>query len=228
MASETILIIEDDPALLRGLRDNFEFEGYGVATADDGEKGLEAAVNDRADLIVLDIMLPKKSGYDVCKELRGGKVMTPIIMLTSRGQEIDKVLGLELGADDYITKPFSVRELLARVHAVLRRTVSDTSEEKIRRIGSLFIDFVHYTAKNEKGEVKLTHKEFALLKYFWQHKGHSISRDELIENVWGYDAYPTSRTVDNHIVKIRKIIETDPSNPRHILTVHGIGYKYVG
>jgi len=222
-----ILIIEDEEEMALGLKDNLEYEGHEVSIAEDGETGLQMALDNPPDLIILDIMLPKKSGYDVCKELRARKVITPIIMLTSRGQEIDKVLGLELGADDYITKPFSVRELLARIHAVLRRTVSDTDEGEICRIGGLFIDFVHYTAKNEKGEVKLTHKEFELLKYFWQHKGHSISRDELIENVWGYDAYPTSRTVDNHIVKIRKIIETDPSHPRHILTVHGIGYKYV-
>lgn len=222
-----ILIIEDEKEMALGLKDNLEYEGYDVQIADDGEKGLQMALENRPQLIILDIMLPVKSGFDVCKEIRAHKLSMPIIMLTARGEEIDKVLGLELGADDYITKPFSVRELSARVKAVLRRYREKSDGDRLHQIGKVYVDFQHYVAKDENGEIVLTHKEFEILKYFWQHSDQAIHRDELIQKVWGYDAYPTSRTVDNHIARLRKKIELDPAHPRHILTVHGIGYKFV-
>ena len=222
-----ILIIEDEKEMALGLKDNLEYEGHVVTIAGDGESGLQSAMENPPDLIILDIMLPKKSGFDVCRELRSRKSDKPIIMLTARGEEIDKVLGLELGADDYITKPFSVREFLARVKAVLRRNKIHSDEDNFCRIGKIRVDFNQYVARDDEGEMELTHKEFEILKYFLNHNAQSISRDRLIEEVWGYEAYPTTRTVDNHIVKLRKKIEQDPAHPRHILTVHGIGYKYI-
>ena len=223
-----ILIVEDEREMAAGLKDNFEFDGHTVYIAEDGEIGLDMALSEKPDLIILDVMLPKKSGYDVCKEIRAQKLTTPIIMLTARGQEIDKILGLELGADDYMTKPFSVRELLARVKAVLRRSEHDDKDiaEK-QKIGKITVDFQHYEASDENGKVEFSHKEFEILKYFLANRGKTISRDQLLDDVWGYEAFPTSRTVDNHILKLRKKIETDPARPRHILTVHGIGYKYI-
>ncbi len=224
-----ILVIEDERGMAYGLRDNFEFDGHEVALAFDGEEGLRKAEELAPDLIILDLMLPKKSGFDVCRELRAAGSNTPIIMLTARGQEIDKVLGLELGADDYITKPFSVRELLARVKAVLRRAGEPGSvAANWRRVGRLLVDFEHYQAQDERGqEVEMSVKEFDLLNYLVSHPGRAVSRDELLDKVWGYDNFPTSRTVDNFVVKLRKKVEVDPSKPRRILTVHGVGYKYV-
>jgi len=223
-----ILIIEDEPDMAAGLKDNFEFEGHDVIVAGDGESGLAMALSHTPDLILLDIMLPKKSGLDVCRELRMRKSKIPIIMLTAKGQEIDKVLGLELGADDYITKPFSVRELLARVKAVLRRS-PDPGDEPSESVsmGRLTLNFHYYEATDDKGPVEMTHREFELLKYFHEHAGKTISRDELLNQVWGYESYPTSRTVDNHILNLRKKLEVDPAHPRHLLTVHGVGYKYI-
>ncbi|MFC1569587.1 response regulator transcription factor [bacterium] len=223
-----ILIIEDEPDMAEGLKDNFEFEGHDVIIANDGESGLAMALSHTPDLILLDIMLPKKSGLDVCRELRMRKSKIPIIMLTAKGQEIDKVLGLELGADDYITKPFSVRELLARVKAVLRR-YQDKDEESSESVtmGRLTLNFRYYEATDSDGPIEMTHREFELLKYFYEHAGKTISRDELLNQVWGYESYPTSRTVDNHILNLRKKLEVDPTHPRHLLTVHGVGYKYI-
>lgn len=223
-----ILIIEDEPEMAQGLADNLRFEGYQVLLANDGESGLLSAAEHHPQLIILDLMLPHKSGFDVLKELRAKNVVAPIILLTARSQEIDKVLGLELGADDYITKPFSVRELLARIKAVLRR-VRETNEmeQKFSEIGKIKVDLDHYLAFENDREVFLTHKEFELLKYFIQHSGKVVSRDDLLNHVWGYDIFPNSRTVDNHIVKLRKKIEHDPNHPKHILTVHGIGYKFI-
>lgn len=224
-----ILIVEDEPEMALGLKDNFEFDGHAVSIAADGEQGLALALSERPDLIILDLMLPKKSGLDVCRELRMQQIKTPIIMLTARGQEIDKVLGLELGADDYLTKPFSVRELLARVKAVMRRSATaQTEPEDIVRIGDLEINFNHYTATRAGQSVEFVHKEFDILRYFIAHKGQTVSRSELLDQVWGYDSDPTTRTVDNFILKLRKKIEKDPANPEHILTVHGIGYKFIG
>lgn len=224
-----ILVIEDEIEMALGLKDNFEFDGHEVIIANDGEDGLQKALAESPQLIILDVMLPKKSGFDVCKELRLRGVKTPIIMLTARGQEIDKVLGLELGADDYMTKPFSVRELLARVKAVLRRTVAEeNSTQNVVQAGKISVDFEHLTAQDSSNlPIEMTSKEMEILKYFVQHPGQTITRDELLDKVWGYDIYPTSRTVDNYILKLRKKIEKDPGHPHHILTVHGMGYKYI-
>ena len=221
-----VLIVEDEQEMAIGLRDNFEFDGHEVIIAYDGETGLQMALEEKPQLMILDVMLPKKSGLDVLKELRAKEFNQPIIMLTARGQEIDKVLGLELGADDYITKPFSVRELLARAKAVLRRSANDTFQTK-HKMGKLTLNFDHYVANDENGDVELGLKEFEILQFLLEHKGQTISRDQLLNKVWGYDVYPTSRTVDNHIVKLRKKVEENPARPKHILSVHGIGYKYI-
>lgn len=223
-----ILVIEDEPEMQRGLRDNLEFEGYDVEVVGDGKKGLDVLLAKKFDLVLLDVMLPGMSGFDVCKNARAQGVSIPIIMLTAKGEEVDKVLGLEFGADDYITKPFSLRELLARVKAVLRRSSVDTksSVSKIT-LGVLTIDFNGYTATKKGKPVSLTSKEFDILRYLWTHQQHVVSRDDLLTNVWGYDESITSRTVDNFIVKLRKNIEKDPSHPKHIITVHGTGYKLI-
>ncbi|RPI01587.1 MAG: DNA-binding response regulator [Calditrichaeota bacterium] len=226
---EKILIIEDEINLAEGLKDNLELEGYSVITAFDGEKGLERAVAELPNLIILDVMMPKKSGFDVCRELRSRGFTMPIIMLTARTEEVDRVLGLELGADDYVPKPFSMRELIARIKAVLRRAPGKKDKDIIiYDFGKIKVDFEHYIAYDQSGaQIDMTFKEFEILKFFTQNSGRTISRDELLDKVWGYEIYPTSRTVDNHIVKLRKKIETDPENPKHILTVYGIGYKYI-
>jgi DNA-binding response OmpR family regulator len=223
-----ILVVEDEPHMSRGLRDNLEFDGYEVSTADNGAIGLKTILAEKFDLILLDVMMPEMSGLDVCKKTRAAGIETPIIFLTAKGEEIDKVVGLELGSDDYITKPFSVRELLARIKAVLRRKapVQEMSREQVR-IGKLNLNLAAFTAEDHSGEVKMSHKEFAILKYLFEHKNEIISRHNLLENVWGYEETPTTRTVDNFIVKLRHKIEDDPNAPRIILTVHGTGYKLI-
>ena len=222
-----ILIIEDEPSMVAGLRDNFEFEGYEVMAAYDGVEGLERALKDSPDLVLLDVMMPKMSGLDVCKQLKVKRPSLPIIMLTARGQEIDKVVGLELGADDYVTKPFSIRELMARVKAVLRRVSPQTTNEVYK-----FSDVEVNVRSNEvlrAGErIDLSAKEFALLAYFVSHPAETLSRDRLLDAVWGYENYPNTRTVDTHIVHLRQKLEPNPEEPRFILTVHGSGYKFVG
>lgn len=223
-----ILVVEDEPDMATGLKDNLEFEGYSVEIAPDGEIGLKLARANPYDLILLDIMLPKISGFDLCKALRNDDIRTPVIMLTAKGQEIDKVLGLELGADDYITKPFGLRELSARIKAVLRRSNQASPEDgSIVVMGNLKIDFDHYLAEGPEGSVELTHKELEILKHFHTHESETVSRDDLLNKVWGYEVFPVSRTVDNFILNLRKKLESDPSHPKHILTVHGIGYKYI-
>ena len=222
-----ILIIEDDKDMAQGLKDNFEFDKHEVILAEDGKIGLEQAQTCQPDLIIIDIMMPKLSGLDVLRTIRKKGMHVPVIMLTARGQEIDKVLGLELGADDYITKPFSLRELLARVHAVLRRYQTPGPSKSMQTIGRLTLDFEHFTAKNAQGDVLLTHKEFIILHFLFQHAGETVSRDQLLKHVWGDDVYPTTRTVDNQILKLRKKVEYDPAQPHHILTVHSIGYKLI-
>jgi DNA-binding response OmpR family regulator len=226
---EKILIVEDETALAEGLKDNLEAEGFAVVLAFDGEQGLQLATTEAPDLIILDVMLPQKSGFDVCRELRRRGYQIPIIILTARTEEVDRVLGLELGADDYVPKPFSIRELIARVKAVLRRSPAKKDKKSaIYDLGKIKVDFEHYVACDVKDvQIDMTYKEFEILKYFTKNPGRTISRDELLDKVWGYEIYPTSRTVDNHIVKLRKKIEDDPENPRHILTVYGIGYKYI-
>ena len=212
----------------QGLKDNLEFEGYEVDLAEDGQLGLQKILEEEYNLIVLDVMLPKMSGFDVCKKAREKGITTPIIMLTAKGEEIDKVVGLELGADDYITKPFSLRELLARIKAVLRRGEGKMTGDKEKiLIGKLKVDFASYNAYADNQPVPMTHREFEIIKYLWQHQNQTVSRDKLLEDVWGYEEYPTTRTVDNFILKLRQKIENDPAHPRHILTVHGIGYKFV-
>ncbi|MEM7107526.1 MAG: response regulator transcription factor [Bacteroidota bacterium] len=222
-----ILIVEDEPAMQLGLKDNLEFEGYSVETASEGDSGLEKVNTNAFDLVLLDVMLPNMSGFDVCKNARAKGIKTPIILLTARGEEIDKVLGLELGADDYVTKPFSVRELLARIKAILRR--SDGKTDKIKNssvtIGRLTIDFHSYVALEDTNEVKLSHKEFEILHYLLDHSHQVVSRYDLLENIWGYEEQPTTRTVDNFIVRLRQKIETNPNAPKIIVTVHGTGYK---
>jgi len=222
-----ILIVEDEPAMVQGLRDNFEYEGYEVISALDGSAGLEKALNANPDLVVLDVMMPKMSGLDVCKHLKVKKPNLPIIMLTARGQEIDKVVGLELGADDYVTKPFSIRELMARVKAVLRR-VNPQPDVDVYKFSDVEVNVKANEVLRGGRAVELSAKEFALLAYFVAHPGETLSRDRLLDAVWGYENYPNTRTVDAHIVHLRQKLETNPEEPRFILTVHGSGYKFVG
>ena len=223
-----ILIVEDEPAMVAGLRDNFEYEGYEVISAGDGVTGLERALKDSPDLVVLDVMMPRMSGLDVCKQLKAQRPAVPIIMLTARGQEIDKVVGLELGADDYVTKPFSVRELMARVKAVLRRSSSTMPAQEIYRFSDVEVNVRSNEVRRNGALVDLSSKEFALLAYFIAHPVETLSRDRLLDAVWGYENYPSTRTVDTHIVHLRQKLEPNPEEPRFILTVHGSGYKFVG
>lgn len=224
----TILIVEDEPAMQIGLRDNLELESYRVDVASDGAEGLAKLTSQPYDLVLLDVMLPRLSGFDVCKAARSAGITIPIILLTARGEEIDKVLGLELGADDYITKPFSVRELLARVKAHLRRSQSEPLKESQGiMIGRLKIDFAAFRAEENGEEAKLSHKEFEILAYLHQNKNQVVTRYDLLEKVWGYDEQPTTRTVDNFIVRLRQKIESNPNQPKIILTVHGTGYKMI-
>lgn len=223
-----ILVIEDEPQMLLGLRDNLELEGYEVVTASDGDEGLQKAASVQPDLVILDVMLPRKNGFDVCRELRARSNATPVVMLTARNQETDKVLGLELGADDYVTKPFSITELLARVRAVLRRSGSRQTTADIYRIGELEIDFRLHQARRGKQRVEFTAREFELLRYFVTHTGQVVTREQILNEVWGYEEFPTTRTIDNFVAKLRQKIERSPHAPEHILTIHGSGYKFVG
>ena len=224
----TILIVEDEPDMATGLRDNLEFEGYEVRIARDGEEALASAAEWAPDLILLDLMLPRRNGQDVCRELRHRGMRIPIIMLTARGQETDKVVGLEIGADDYVTKPFSVRELMARVHVQLRRTVCENAAVEQFQFGEVELDFKRQHAARAGQRLHLTAREFDILKYFVRRRGETISRDELLDKVWGFRAYPLSRTVDNHIAKLRQKIERLPTEPEYLITVHGLGYKFLG
>jgi two-component system alkaline phosphatase synthesis response regulator PhoP len=223
-----ILIVEDEPGMVAGLRDNFEFEGYQVLSAMDGVSGLERALADRPDLVILDVMMPRMSGLDVCKQLKSKRPAIPIIMLTARGQEVDKVVGLELGADDYVTKPFSIRELLARVKAVLRRVESVPKGKDRYIFGDVEVNLQSCQVSRRGRSLDFSSKEFDLLKCFLSHPGEALTRDRLLEEVWGYDKFPTTRTVDAHIVRLRQKLEPKPDDPRFFLTVHGTGYKFVG
>ena len=223
-----ILIVEDEPNMVTGLRDNFEFEGYEVLTASDGVAGLERALKESPDLVLLDVMMPRMSGLEVCQQLKAKRPSIPIIMLTARGQEVDKIVGLELGADDYVTKPFSIRELVARVKAVLRRARTTPREQDRYSFGDVNVDMRKCQVSRRGKALEFSSKEFELLKYFLCHPGESLSRDRLLEDVWGYDHFPTTRTVDAHIVRLRQKVEPKPEEPRFILTVHGTGYKFVG
>jgi DNA-binding response OmpR family regulator len=225
-----ILIVEDEPNMRMGLRDNLEFEGYQVDLAENGVQGLQLLFKNTYNLVLLDVMMPEMSGLDVCKRAREQGIQVPIVLLTAKGEEMDKVLGLELGADDYITKPFSLRELLARIKAILRREAIRAEAEpaaKGTRIGKLVINFNAYTAEDQAGPIRMSHKEYAILQYLLQRKNEIVTRHELLEKVWGYEESPTTRTVDNFIVKLRQKIEDDANDPRMILTVHGTGYKLI-
>ena len=226
-----VLIVEDDPHILLGLEEVLKSDGFDVAVCNRGDQAIEAVRKHRPSLIVLDVMLPGLSGYDICKQLRAKKVATPILMLTAKGQEIDKVVGLDLGADDYVTKPFGVRELLARIHALLRRTAaspsSETSAQAPFQIGPATIDPKTFQLKREKTVEELTPKELKLLQLFAAHPGEVFSRDRLLNEVWGYNYYGTTRTLDQVIVQLRKKLGDNGDDPKHLLTVHGVGYKLV-
>jgi DNA-binding response OmpR family regulator len=223
----TVLIVEDDLAIAQGLRDNLEFEGYDVLVAGDGEAGIRRVRDHHPDLLILDIRLPGMSGYEVCRKLRAGGCQTPILMLTARGEEEDRVLGLDLGADDYVTKPFSVREVLARVRALLRRSTANPELPVALHMGDVVVDFLSYEAHRNGARVELTRKEFGLLRVLAASEGRVVSRDELLEAVWGYNAAQSTRTVDNHVATIRAKLERDPGSPEHVHTVHGVGYKLI-
>jgi len=225
-----ILIIEDDISILNGLKDVLMFKSYEVLTATDGESGYETAVEKNLDLIILDIMLPKMDGFTLCKKLRDEGNMIPILMLTARGEEPDKVQGLDFGADDYVTKPFSLPELLARVRALLRRRPEEEKEKTppdSLKLGNVFLDFRKYEAFKGGIQMSLTPKEFGVLRCLATRAGDVVTRDELLDEVWEYEKFPTTRTVDNHLAQIRSKIEENPSDPRYLITVHGVGYKLV-
>jgi len=223
-----ILIIEDEESILMPLEDNLRLEGYEVSCAKDGLQGLSMAAEHPYDLIILDIMLPKMDGFEVCKRLRQDRVMTPILMLTAKSQEVDKVLGLELGADDYVTKPFSSRELLARVKAILRRAKEPHRGIDFYRFDDIELDFIKYEARKKGRPVPLTALEFNLIHFLVQNRGRVVHRNEVLDSVWGKDIYIDARTVDKHISLLRKKFEDNPENPRFIIGVRGVGYKFTG
>jgi two-component system alkaline phosphatase synthesis response regulator PhoP len=224
-----VLLVEDEEGLILTLTDRLQSEGFDVTNAKDGEAGLSLALNNNFDLIILDVMLPKKNGFDVCRDLRQKNVSTPILMLTAKGETIDKVLGLKLGADDYLTKPFEVMELLARIEALLRRSKNQIKNSTAQKFnfGSIQIDFKRAEVRKGNLPVELSAMEFKVLQYFIENRGKVIARDELLDEVWGYDAMPTTRTVDVHIAWLRQKLEDNPRYPTHIQTVHGFGYKFV-
>ena len=224
-----ILIIEDEQDLVEGLKLNLADEGYELDWAFDGTEGLRKALEEAPDLIILDIMLPEMDGLEVCRHLRQKGVGIPIIMLTAKGKEIDKVVGLEIGADDYVTKPFSVRELLARIKAHLRRADREPKDiPKIYSFGDIEVDFAHFKVRRKGKEWDLTSLEMEIFKYLIAHRGEVVSRNDLLDKIWGYESYPTTRTIYNHILKLRKKIEEDPAHPKYILTVYGTGYRFLG
>ncbi len=238
-----ILVIEDEPAVRAGLVDNLEFEGFKVLVAADGIEGLEVFESERPDLVILDVMMPGLDGLEVCRRIREERMGTPVIMLTAKCSEVDKVVGLEIGADDYLTKPFAMRELFARIRALLRRCEvfnptrgvvgiglekedQDLPDIELLQFGDVVIDFSAYRATKNNTEISLSAKEFELIRYLAVRANRPVSRDELLDKVWGYDSYPTTRTVDNFIARLRKQVEDSPDRPSHIVTVHGVGYKF--
>ena len=225
--SKRILLVEDDPHIHLGLTEALTSEGYTVTGCRDGGQALALIKQSQPDLVVLDVMLPHKNGYDICRELRAAKNPVPILMLTAKGQEIDKVLGLELGADDYVTKPFGLRELIARVHALLRRTQPawKSAVPDFLKLGDVEIDSRALRGKRSGSPFELTPREFAVLALLFRERGNAVSRDRILNEVWGIEYYGTTRTLDQLIVKLRQKIESDPGAPRHLLTVHGLGYR---
>jgi DNA-binding response OmpR family regulator len=222
----TILIIEDDISILRGLKDNLEYEGYVVITETNGEKGLRLALEKKPDLILLDIMLPGMNGYEICRKLKNEKPELPVIMITARGSEMDKVSGLDIGADDYVTKPFSIPELMARIRVVFRRGAQAYDIPEQYNFGKIKLDFKKYKAFRDNQEIKLSTKEFAIMEYFIRHEGEAVHRHDLLNEVWGYESIPTTRTIDNFILDLRKKLEENPSKPRYIESVRDIGYRF--
>jgi len=223
---ETILVVEDDPSISQGLEKNLRFEGFSVFVAPNGERGLELAVDKSPDLVLLDVMMPKMNGFEVLRELRRREIEVPVIMLTAKGEELDKVRGLDLGADDYITKPFGLSELLARIHAVLRRKRRFEKELEKVSFGNVELDFVARTAKNQGEPIELTAREFDLLHLFLAREGEALQRQEILNRVWGFDYFGTDRTVDNFINRLRQKLEINPDRPKHFLTVRGVGYRF--
>lgn len=226
-----ILIIEDEAELLDGLKVNLKREGHEVLAASEGNTGMDLAIKESPDLILLDLMLPDTDGLSICKELRRKGLETPIIILTAKGEEIDRVVGLEVGADDYVTKPFSVRELLARIKVQLRHRVNNSNVSngvKRYNFGDVQLDFEKYKAQKADSELELTSKEFEIMRLLIRHRGDLVTREKMLDEIWGYESFPTTRTVDNHILKLRKKLEDDPSNPEYILSVYGEGYRFVG
>jgi len=224
---KTILVIEDDVSILRGLIDNIKFEGYKVLSASDGHAGLKLALEDSPDLVLLDIMLPGLSGYDICRKVKEQKPDLPIIMVTARGKEVDKIAGLDYGADDYVTKPFSIPELMARIRAVLRRYQDDKPVLERYTFGKVTLDFKKYQTLVNGKEIHLSAREYAILRFLIARAEEVIHRHVLLDEVWGYESFPTTRTVDNYILDLRKKLEEDPSHPKHILSIRGVGYKFV-
>ncbi len=222
-----ILIIEDDPAIIKGLQESLESEPYEVITSMDGEEGYNTASSENPDLILLDLMLPTMNGQEVCKKLREDGVVAPILMLTSKTEETDKILGLELGADDYITKPCSLPELHARIRAHLRRIERTGAAVSKFSFNNIMLDFKKQKATKDDKSLKLSTKEFEIMNFFARHVDEVVSRDMLLDEVWGYDVFPSTRTVDNYILSLRRKLESDPAHPKHILTVHTSGYRFV-
>jgi two-component system alkaline phosphatase synthesis response regulator PhoP len=227
-AAKRLLLIEDEPGLVRTLTDRLRSEGYEVQSASDGPSGLERATRERWDVILLDVMLPGASGFDICRDLRQRSVTTPVIMLTARGQVVDKVLGLKLGADDYITKPFDLMELSARIEVQLRRATAATNGPQQYRFGVIEVDFRKAEVTRSGQQIELSAREYLLLKYLIEHREATITRDQLLNEVWGYHAMPSTRTVDVHVAWLRQKIEPNPKHPQYLLTVHGMGYKFIG
>jgi two-component system alkaline phosphatase synthesis response regulator PhoP len=227
MSEPRILVIEDEPDLLRGLALNLRAEGYSVLTASRGDTAVEQALRERPELVLLDIMLPGMNGLDVCRELRRKGFEAPIIMLTAKVEELDRVVGLEIGADDYVTKPFGIRELLARIRARLRRHAPTLESDSKLSFEEVEVDFTRQEVLRGGKRIELTGKEFEVLRLLARHRGEIVTRERLLEEVWGYESYPTTRTVDNHILRLRQKLEDDPSSPRHILSIYGEGYKFV-
>jgi DNA-binding response OmpR family regulator len=223
-----ILIVEDQKDMVTGLVFNLEAQGYEVSVAYDGEVGLASVERRKPDLIILDIMLPKKDGFEVCRELRRQGLDIPILMLTARKEEADKVRGLEIGADDYLTKPFGLSEFLARVKALLRRGAGKDVQLENYRFGTVEVDFKNYRATRDGVPVDLTQREFEMMKLFVRNRDKVISRNQFLNEIWGYDRFPTTRTVDAHIASLRQKLEADPEHPRFIVTAHGLGYKFIG
>jgi two-component system, OmpR family, alkaline phosphatase synthesis response regulator PhoP len=226
--SKRVLLVEDEPGLVLTLTDRLRSDGYEVGTASDGHAGLERATREHWDVILLDVMLPGASGFDVCRDLRQRGVTTPVIMLTARGQVVDKVLGLRLGADDYVTKPFDMLELSARMEVQMRRRAVAGSTATQYSFGDVAVDFRKAEVRRDGRQIDLSAREFLLLKYFIEHREATLTRDELLNEVWGYHSMPSTRTVDVHVAWLRQKIEPNPRHPQYVLTVHGMGYKFIG